>query len=157
MTTEQTQPDLRNTAFKTKSKDFLGADGTHEDAIWGIIMEISYPEGSLSLLSRVDGTASLFFSNGGGVIGSEEHEHIAGLSSAIASGSGVFFSEYAEPTKDFPLPEAENVQFFFMSDSQILKTGEFSENDLGEDLLPLSPLFHAMHMLIAQIQEVEEE
>lgn len=157
MTTETIQANLREQAFKMKSKDFIGEEGVHDEAIWGLMMEITYEEGSLSVLSLIDGTASLYFSNGGGVIGSEQHEHIAGLSSAIASGSGIFFSDYAEETKEFPLPETDHVHFYFLSDAKTLKTNGFSEDDLDDDLLPLSPLFHTMHMLIANIQEIDGE
>lgn len=147
----------RDQIFAMKSTDFIGENNVHEEAIWGVAMEISYEEGSLTLLSLIDGTASLYFSNGGGVFGAEQHDHIAGLSSAIASGSGIFFSDYAEETRDFPVPEADHAHFYFFSDAKIMRTDGFPEGDLGEDQLPLSPLFHAMHMLIATIQEVDEE
>lgn len=147
----------RDDIFKMKSTDFIGEDNIHEEAIWGVAMEIAYEEGSMTLLSLVDGTASLYFSNGGGVFGAGQHGHIAGLSSAIASGSGIFFSDYAEETQDFPVPETDHAHFYFFSDAKIMRTDGFSEDDLGEDNLPLSPLFHAMHMLIATIQEVDEE
>lgn len=147
----------RDQIFTMKSKDFIGEAGVHEEAIWGVAMEIAYEEGSLTLLSLIDGTASLFFSNGGGVFGAEAHDHIAGLSSAVASGSGIFFSDYAEETTAFPTPEADHAHFYFFSDAKIMRTDGFTEDDLGEDLLPLSPLFHAMHMLIATIQEIDGE
>lgn len=146
---------LRDLAFTLKSKDILGSDDTHPQAIWGVIMETAYEAATVTLFSMVDGTTSLYFSNGGGIIGSGAHEHIGGLSSSIASGSGLFFSAYATPVTKFPYPAPDHVHFYFLSDSQILKTNELNEEELGEDAYALSPLFHTMHMLIASIQEAE--
>src|SRR5438477_9066890 len=44
------------------------------DTPWGIVMDTTYPEGSASLVALEDGTASLYFSGGGGVIGGHAHE-----------------------------------------------------------------------------------
>lgn len=147
---------LRELAFATKSKDIFGNDDTHPEAIWGVIMETAYEDFSLTLVSLVDGACSLYISNGGGVIGAGEHAHVAALSSSIASGSGIFFSAYAAPVTEFPYPSPDHVHFYFLSDSQILKTVELSEEELGEDAYPLSPLFHAIHLLIGSMREIEE-
>ena len=53
--------------------------GTKEQT-FGVIMETGYPEAVVTLIALSDGTASLYFSNGGGVIGAgcEIHVVVAG-------------------------------------------------------------------------------
>jgi hypothetical protein len=43
------------------------------DAVFGVLMETGYPEAVVSLVALSDGTASLYFSNGGGIIGTGGH------------------------------------------------------------------------------------
>ena len=44
--------------------------------VWGILMETGYPEGVATLVALGDGTTSLYFGNGGGVIGAGEHDRV---------------------------------------------------------------------------------
>lgn len=145
---------LRHHALTCKSKDAFGAGtGMHPSAIWGLVMEVSYDDGTISVVSLIDGTASMYISTGGGIIGAGEDDNIGGLSSTIASGGGTFFARYGEPVTDFPVPATDHVHFYFLSDAAVLKTDEYTETALGEDTLPLSPLFHAMHVLISMMQQ----
>jgi hypothetical protein len=41
--------------------------------VFGVLMETGYPEAVMSLPALSDGTASLYFSNGGGIIGAGGH------------------------------------------------------------------------------------
>ncbi|MBU0859174.1 MAG: hypothetical protein KJ667_04495 [Alphaproteobacteria bacterium] len=144
---------LRHAALTAKSKDAFGETGMHPSAIWGVIMEVTYEDGTITVISMVDGSATLYVSTGGGITGAGEDEHIAGLSSTISSGGGTFFARYGKPVKTFPVPATDNVHFYFLSDAKVLKTDEFTEDELAEDKLPLSPLFQAMHVLISTMQE----
>jgi hypothetical protein len=145
--------ELRRVALTSKSKDVFGQTGMHPNAIWGVVMEAAYDDGTITTVSLVDGTASLYVSTGGGIVNAGEDEHIGGLSSTIASGGGTFFSRYGKPVKDYPHPEKDKIHFYFLSDAKVLKTDAISEDDLADDKLPLSPLFQAFHVLISTMQE----
>lgn len=147
--------EIRRKILTSKSKDLFGESGMHPLAIWGVVMDVTYDDGTITIISLVDGTANLLVSSGGGIIGAGEDEHIGGLSSTIASGGGMFFARYGKAVKDQPMPQPEHVHFYFLSDSQLLKTDEILEDDLGTDKSPLSPLFQTIHTLIATIQEEE--
>jgi hypothetical protein len=41
--------------------------------VWGVMMEIGYSKAVASLVAVADGTVSLYFSNGGGIIGLGPH------------------------------------------------------------------------------------
>jgi hypothetical protein len=45
--------------------------------ILALLMETGYPEAVATLVAVVDGTTSLYFSNGGGVLGAAEHDAVA--------------------------------------------------------------------------------
>ena len=47
----------------------LGLDPSASNRVWGVLMETGYPEAVASLVVIADGTVSLYFSNGGGIIG----------------------------------------------------------------------------------------
>lgn len=54
-------------------------------AVWGILMETGYPQGIATLVSLADGTTSLYFSNGDGMIGGGQHANIAQASKAFVA------------------------------------------------------------------------
>lgn len=41
---------------------------------WGVLMETAYPDAVVTLVALADGTTSLYFSNGGGIIGAGAHD-----------------------------------------------------------------------------------
>src|SRR5260221_10737211 len=55
------------------------------DPAFGVLMETGYPEAVVSLLALADGTASLYFSNGGGIIGSGQREGPAVAARALVA------------------------------------------------------------------------
>jgi hypothetical protein len=145
--------EMRRKLLASQSKDVFGETGMHPSAIWGVVMDVTYDDGTITVVSLVDGTANLYVSTGGGIIGAGEDEHIGGLSSTIASGGGMFFARYGKAVKEYPMPAINHVHFYFLSDAKILKTDEFLEDELAEDKAPLSPLFQTVHTLISTMQE----
>jgi hypothetical protein len=143
---------LRLNILKSKSKDIFGQTGMHPNAVWGVIMDVTYDDGTITAISLVDGTADMYVSTGGGITGGSEDESIAGLSSTISSGGGTFFARYGKETNDLSPPSENNVQFFFLTDSKTLKTDQVNEDELADDNLPLSPLFQAFHVMISALQ-----
>ena len=64
---------LREMVFSAKSED-LGLKAPPDGpAVWGLVMETGYPEAVMTLVALGDGTVSIYFSNGGGIIGLGEH------------------------------------------------------------------------------------
>lgn len=145
--------ELRRKVLAAKSKDVFGETGMHPSAIWGVVMDVTYDDGTITVVSLIDGTASLYVSTGGGIIGAGEDEQIGALSSSVASGAGMFFARYGAQVKDYPVPAEDHVHFYFLSDAQILKTAEYHEDELAGDGAPLSPLFQTVHTLISLMQE----
>src|SRR5512140_657648 len=61
--------DLRMNALTRGPAEFGISRDRYPEDVWGILVEIGLEEGSLSLVVLADGSTSLYFSSGGGVIG----------------------------------------------------------------------------------------
>lgn len=122
------------------------------DELAAVLMETGYPGAAVSLVAVADGTTSLYFSNGGGVIGAGTHEAVRAvaarfLAAAAAVGDGL------EPAGGAsPLPALGRVRFYLVGAGGV-RTAEAAEQDLGYHRHPLSPLFHLGHEVIAAIRE----
>jgi hypothetical protein len=147
----------RNKVFKLKSKDVVGAENEHAEMVWGIMMEATYDDGTLSALALINGTTSLLNSKGNDIIGAEKHDDVAGLAAAIVNGGDLFFTGYGEATKETPMPDANNVHFYFLTDNAIIKTDQAEEELLEEHDHPLAPLYHTMQLLMSVAQEKMDE
>ena len=123
--------------------------------VWGILMETGYPEAVATLVTLADGTLSIYFSNGGGIIGLGPHPGPEKAGKAFLS-LAQQYAKLGEPTERVPLPKPFHTRFYFLTETGT-RTAEVNEDDLGNGRHLLSPLFHKGHDLISQIFAVEEQ
>jgi len=116
-----------------------------------LLMETGYPEAVVTLVTIADGTTSLYFSNGGGIIGAGEHDSVRSAASALLRLAAQHGSEMVE-TNEFPLPGEGRVRFYLITSGRVL-TAEAAEQDLGYNRAALSSLFHEAHKVIATVRE----
>lgn len=121
----------------------------------GVLMETGYDEAVVTLVTIADGTVSLYFSNGGAMIGLGEHEEPRKACVDFLSFAIQFLSQ-AVPVSKYPLPLKGQTLFYFLTSTGIL-SAEGKENDLGNRLSPLSPLFFKAHEVISQARMMEEK
>jgi hypothetical protein len=138
--------DLRKQVLSLAPSDLKG-----DSALFAVLMETGYPEAVATLVAVSDGSVSLYFSNGGGIIGAGEHDAVRRVAQAFLSSAEAFVPQ-ASITKSFPLPSRGNVRFYFVT-AKGTYTIEAVEDDLGNRRHPFSPLFHQAHDLIAAIRE----
>jgi hypothetical protein len=145
---------LRNMVLSTKS-DSIGVKLKDTNEVWGVVMETGYPEAVASLVALADGTVSLYFSNGGGIIGLGPH---AGPQRAAQSflAASQQFSKQVQPTKSYPLPKPSYTRFYLLTGNGVLTT-EAKEDDLGNNRHLLSPLFYKGHELISEVRAVDQK
>ncbi len=117
-------------------------------------METGYDGATVSLLALADGTTSLYFSNGGGVIGGQAHEAVRSATAAFLSKANHSLKQL-KVCSSFPVPEPSHTVFYVLTDSGILSDNAL-EDDLGNDRHPLSPLFQAGHEVITQLRLLSE-
>jgi len=144
---------LRNMVLTTKP-EAVGLKPSASE-IWGIVMETGYPEAVVSLVALADGTVSIYFSNGGGIIGLGPHPGPQKAGKAFIS-LAQQYSKYGKPTEKHPLPETAYTRFYFLTGRGVT-TAEAKEEDLGYGRHQLSPLFHKGHDLISEIRKVDEK
>lgn len=145
---------LREAVFAAKPDAMGIVEGVDALAVWGLVMEMGYPENVASLVVMANGTVSLYFSNGGGVIGLGSYTGPKRASKALLQIAPRFL-EYCDPTAKFPLPRREHVRFYLFGQDVTL-TAEALDAELSDDRHPLSPLFHIAHELITEIRRLDQ-
>jgi hypothetical protein len=118
-------------------------------------METAYPTAVASLVTIADGTTSLYFSTGGGVIGAGQRAPVRAASAAFIAATDAHLGAFASTT-DHPLPDVGRVRFYARTFDGLL-TAEAGEQELGQNRHPLSRLFHLGHAVIAAVREASPE
>ena len=142
---------LREQALTVGPADLSLSPALARPHVWGVLMETGYETAAASLVAFADGTTSLYFSNGGGVIGAGEHAAVRqaseGLLSAAESDVGTFV-----PVSDTTLPAIGRVRFLVRTFNGTVGA-EAAEADLAGGAHPLSGVFFAAHRVITAIRE----
>lgn len=135
----------------------LGLDaGTMEphNGMFALLMETGYEEAAVTVVATADGGASMYFSNGGGIIGAGEYEQVREVVFETLS-----LAEHHEglldTTDSYPLPKSGETRFYMVTERGVL-TAVAPEDLLGNEKHDMAPLFHQVHKLIAYIRTAEE-
>ena len=146
---------LRDAVF-TRKPDAIGVvDEAGPDGVWGVVMETGYPGVVATLVAVADGAVSLYFSNGGGLIGMGSQEGPQRAGRELLEMAPQFLKEFEATTK-YPLPREAHVRFYLLAHEDAL-TAEAKEEELGGGAHALTPLFQKAHELITQIRIVDEK
>jgi hypothetical protein len=119
----------------------------------GVVMDMGYDTGVVTLLGLADGTTSMYVSNGGGKIGLGDHAQVA-----EASRRWVEIAESAEglvEARDDCLPGEGLIRFNFLTTGDRFGAA-VAEAELAGGSHPLSSVFLAGQQVITQIRLVEE-
>ena len=146
--------ELRNMLLAKSPRDFGLTPTKEHPRIWGILMETGYPEAAVTLVAIVDGSVSLYFSNGGGILGAGGHASVRREALKFLSTAESSLEDF-KTTTEYPLPETGRVKFYLLTYSGIF-TGDYDEHLLGEGGHKLSKLFYAGHDVITAIRKVRE-
>ena len=125
-------------------------EGEVEGPIVALLMETGYPEAVATLVAVADGTTSLYFSNGGGVIGAGEHPPVADASRRWLGEAASVLPQLSRLTD--PSPPAEGETQFVAVTRDGLRGAGVAEEELGEGRHALSQLFYAGQDVITQIR-----
>jgi hypothetical protein len=131
--------------------DAMGHIEADQSTVIAVLMETGYPEAIATLVAVSDGTSSLYFSNGGGIIGAGEHEPVRKVCGEFLALTQDYVSK-SSLTDSFPLPKLGSVRCYLVTRAGVYSF-ESPEDDLGYDRHPCSPLFHKGHELISAIRE----
>ena len=145
---------LREQALRVTAGDLELFPTDARPHIWGAIMELGYPTGNATLVSFAEGTTSLYFSNGGGVIGAGEHEAVREAAERFLD---MFEAHRAQlrPVEATPGPRIGRVRFYARTFEETLGA-EALEDELALEGHPLAPVFQAGHAVITAIRETND-
>jgi hypothetical protein len=118
--------------------------------ILALVMETGYPEAVATLVGVADGTSSLYFSNGGGVIGAGSHDAVAEANRRWLEAGRTILPELSEVTEP-PLPAVGMTQFVAVTPDG-LRGAAAPEDELGGGRHGLSTFFYAAQDVITQIR-----
>ncbi len=147
--------DLRSMALNLDPKELGLTPDTFPHKVFGMLFETGLSDtASYSLITIADGTTSLYFNTGGGIVGAGEHEAVREASIDLLSASQYFYPK-TEPVKETPLPKAEWVNFYFLSfDGVYGHSAPVAKLGNNED--ELTGLFFAAHDVVTEIRKIEE-
>jgi hypothetical protein len=118
-------------------------------------MDVVLPNGlTFTLLSLVDGTASLYFGSGGAVLGGHGYDHVRRAVGAFVAKANQFHQSMFQ-VADSPLPAKGNVAFYGRTDAGLLH-GAAREEDLSTGRHPLGPLHVAGHSVITELRKASQ-
>jgi hypothetical protein len=152
--TGEVMHDLRERALHLNPEEVHTAAEFDAGGVWGALMEIGHKEAVSSLVVLADGTTSLYFSSGGGILGAGEHSGVRAASAAFVR-TAESLRSHLVPAQETPLPDVGRVRFYVHSTEGLL-AAEADEQDLGDGTHVLSELFHAGHDVITQVRVVTE-
>ena len=129
----QVTDELRTMVLNLKPDDIGLTSENFTHPVYAIVMETGFPEGAITLSAVADGSTSLYFSGGGGIIGGGEHENVR-LASGYFLTEAQNYYKSAELVSRFPKPETGNVIFYFITFSGV-RSYTALENDLEHFLI----------------------
>ena len=125
--------------LKAKPSDLGLQLSPDESPVWGVVMDIPFPNAVVTLVALQDGKTSLYFQPGGAIIGGEQHAPLAQAAKSWVAAAQRFYSRW-EPTDAFPLPAPGKVRFYLLT-SDGVRTVEAVGQELGDGHHELAPLF----------------
>ena len=123
--------------------------------VLGVVMDLGYDTAVVSIVGLADGTASMYISNGGGMIGLGDNPSVASAARGWVAVAEEVLPALAEQDGD-ALPGKGEIRFNVLTTDGPPLVGEAQESGLADGSHPLSPLYLAGQSLIGEIRAVDE-
>ena len=143
---------MREQVLKLSDKDIAELKGK---PVWAVLMETGHDGAAVTVVAVAEGTASLYFSNGGGIIGLGEHANVRPAALSLVKGAEPQLKHMKKAEK-FPVPKPGETFFYVVTPKGVF-TYSAKEDDLGNKRDKLFPLFYEGHELITQMRIADEK
>jgi hypothetical protein len=120
-------PNLRAEALNATAERLDLTLPNDKTIVYGVVMDWDLDGGTASLVAFQTGDASIYFSYGGGIIGGGFHENVKKAALAFIDKSQNYLSK-AAPADATPLPGANGVKFYFLTNKGKFAAQEKLEN-----------------------------
>ena len=129
---------------------------TDSNTFFGVVSDISMGDAIVTVITLSDGTASMYYSSGGGMIGGDSHNHIQSSVQAVIQIVNEHKIDTAlRETSQHPLPRDKEVIFHLLSKDGVSGISA-SIPELLEGKHALSPLFFAVNNVISEFSTMIE-
>jgi len=146
---------LRDQALSPSPTDLGFTPSVELHNVWGVLFELGFSEGAVTLVSLADGTTSLYFGHGAGIIGSGARENVKRASRSLLSVAEDYVPELSQ-TDSFPLPDIRRVVFNVLTFSGPL-TVDVAREEVEREGNGLLPLYAAGQAVLNEIRRPLEE
>jgi hypothetical protein len=137
------------------TRELLDPETASEGPVLALLLETGYPEAVATLVGLADGTTSMYFSNGGGMIGAGQHEEVAAATHRWLELGEESLDRLLPTQEDVLLPDEGMTQLVAVTETGV-RAARASEEELGGGGHPLSALFYAAHEVITAIRVLDE-
>jgi ankyrin repeat protein len=150
------EPDETYLSMRQQILDLAREDSDPGDGgIRAVMMDSGFDDNCFTFVAVADGTLSIYISNGGGTIGTGAWQKVNSMTRDFVRGAAQSLG-HLEPTGQFPLPAVGQTGIYFVGKGEV-SSAHHKTADLGNNKLPLSPLFHRAHHLIGVIRQLSED
>jgi hypothetical protein len=146
---------LRERMLSLKPADLGLSPSEAAPHVWGVLVEMGYDVGSATLVVLADGTTSLHYSTGGGLLGRGDYAPLAQASKALVTAAQPLV-EQMEPARDFNLPAAGQVRFILLGYDGVYETST-SEKSLASGKHPMASVFQLVHEILGQLHQLAKK
>ena len=145
-------PVMKERALQVSGQELQLAPSPELPNTFGILMEENIGGGGYLLIAFAEGSVSLYFSNGGGVIGAGGHETVLNAAKRWLSAAQKTYDLGKETTFE---PAARQIKFTWRGFAGN-RSAVVSEAELKNPSHSLHKLFLAAHSVIAEIRKFEQ-
>jgi hypothetical protein len=145
---------LREKLFKLNPKTIGISPSEDLPRVWGFMMEIFISQTWINLICVADGTVSIYFGTGRGIIGAGEHDSVRSVARECLKKS----EEILEHLKKFDPSHIKNegkIKFHVLTYDGI-RSDEVETNEIENETHYLSELYYSAQNVITEVRSVEE-
>lgn len=149
---------LRNQALKVTTAS-LDVEADPNAPILAVLMEMGLSDAVATFACFRDGSASLYLSTGGGVIGGGSHESVRAACLEMLSLTNKYAKDFiaaCTPVSHFPFP-GEGEIFFYLVTSGAVHLARCREDALSAQRDPFSALYNNCHAVMTELRQIEED
>jgi len=143
---------LRDQVLALSPKDVIGAP--LPSGVFGAMMEFNAGQTWVSLVAILDGTPSLYFGTGGGIIGAGKSEIVRKANHLFLEVAGQFVNRFPK-TQSYPTPQPDKARFYILTSDGVRASNEVDESDLQQRGNDLFSLYVAAQNVITHIRLVQ--